>query len=221
MSPNLVMWETVKSAFLHLSMLSHLSSPPPLLPVAAHPRLISLPPFISCWVDEWVTNMDQTQTRQTAAPPSHPSLLPLPHLSILIFLSISLPHPLITYSQFVFFSVHSHSFYPLSSEWMKHMWKWQWNKREVLDNIKRRNGLNNRAKKTEWKYKYILFTEVIIFLYLYPYKTKNLPILLFAVTLLCPFLLFMQFPPAYLLHPPHSFSNLPSSTLIYPAPPES
>lgn len=63
--------------------------------------------------------MDQTQTRQTAAPPSHPSLLPHPHLSLLIFLSISFPFSSNIPS--VYFSLFTLILSILSFEWIEMM----------------------------------------------------------------------------------------------------
>ncbi len=161
------------------SMLSHLSSPPPPLPVAAHPRLISLPPFISCWVDEWVTNMDQTQTRQTAAPPSHPSLcLFLICPSWLSCLYLCPSHHIFPSLSFSLLTLIL-SILCLLNGWST-CWKWKWKKGGVRQHKEKELNWTIVPKKIEWKYKYIFFSEVIIFLYLYPLyiKTKqNIPIL--------------------------------------------
>ncbi len=166
--------------------------------------------------------MDQTQTRQTAAPPSHPSLLPLPHLSILIVLSISLPvssHiPSLSFSLFTLI---------LSILCLLNGWSTCENeneKREVLDNIKRRNWLNNRAKKNRMEIQIYIFQWSNYFSLLISliYKTKteySHLVVCRHLALSIPSLHAVSTLPTF-FHPPHSFSNLPSSTLIYPASPE-
>lgn len=105
--------DSMKSAFLHLSVL---------VPPAAHPRLIPCPPLISCGLDEWRTNVDQTQTRQQHPHPISSFPIPFYCFSLICPPSFSclylfLSHPIFLYYHFFLYSLS----FILSPEWIKHM----------------------------------------------------------------------------------------------------
>lgn len=149
MSQNLVMWETPWNQHSSISQCSCICPCSRWLPT---PASFPCPPLISCWVDEWETNMDQTQTRQTAAPPSHP----IPSQFTALTSSVPLDFPVHLFSfLFQYFRSFFFSFtLILSILCLLNGCSTCRNGKKVgkvINNIKRKN--EQQCQRTEWKEK--------------------------------------------------------------------